>query len=120
MQVVDHEQRRLLKGHVGREPVEAVVDRERALCGRVLRSGELRRSEERFHEHGGPREQVSAEIRRGGREQRLEQLTHDPVRELALEFAAAGPGTSTEGPLRWTMPRSVISAPSTEMRFVPG
>ena len=36
VQVVDREQRRLLKGHVGREPVEAVEDREGALCGRVL------------------------------------------------------------------------------------
>jgi hypothetical protein len=36
LQVVDRKQRRLLKGHVGREPVEAVQDRERALCGPLL------------------------------------------------------------------------------------
>ena len=36
VQVVDREQRRLLKGNVGGEPVEAVEDREGALCGRVL------------------------------------------------------------------------------------
>ena len=36
MQVVDREQRRLLKGHVGGEPVEAVEERERALRGPVL------------------------------------------------------------------------------------
>ena len=38
VQVVDREQRRPLKGHVGREPVEAVEDREGALCGRVRES----------------------------------------------------------------------------------
>ncbi len=90
VQVVDRKQRRLLKGHVGREPVKAVEDREGALCGRVLRSGELRGSEERFDERGRPREQLRAEIRRGGREQRLEQLTNDPIGKLALELTAAG------------------------------
>ena len=34
--VVDRKQRRLVKGHVGREPVEAVQDREGALRGQVL------------------------------------------------------------------------------------
>ena len=36
VQVVDREKRRLLKGHVGGEPVEAVEEREGALRGRVL------------------------------------------------------------------------------------
>ena len=52
MQVVDYEQRRLVKGHVGSEPVQAVEDREGALRGRLLGSGELRGAEERFHERG--------------------------------------------------------------------
>ena len=34
VQVVDREQRRLVKGHVGGEPVQAVEDREGALGGR--------------------------------------------------------------------------------------
>jgi hypothetical protein len=36
VQIVDGEKRRLVEGHVGGEPVEAVKDRERALCGRIL------------------------------------------------------------------------------------
>ena len=48
VQVVDREQRWLLKGHVGGEPVEAVEDGEGAFCRRVLWSGGLRRSQERF------------------------------------------------------------------------
>ena len=36
VQVVDREQRRQLEGHVGGEPVEAVQDREGALCGHIL------------------------------------------------------------------------------------
>ena len=90
VQIVDREQRRLLKGNVGGEPVEAVEDRERALRGRVLGSGERRGAKQRFHERGRPREQLRAEIRRDGRERRLEQLTNDPVRKPALELASAG------------------------------
>ena len=90
MQVVDREKGRLVKGRVGREPVEAVEDREGALCGRVPRTAGLRGSEERLYQRGRPREQLPAEIRRDGREQRLEQLPDDPVRKLALELAAAG------------------------------
>jgi hypothetical protein len=90
VQVVDREQRRLLEGHVCREPVEPVDDREGAFCGRVLRTGRLRAAEERLYERGRSREQLRAEIRRGRREQRLEQLPDDAVGELALELAAAG------------------------------
>ncbi len=49
IQVVDREQRRLLECDIGREPIEAVEDREGALCGRLLCRGELRGSEQRFH-----------------------------------------------------------------------
>jgi hypothetical protein len=54
VQVVDGEKRGPVKGHVGRQPVEAVEDRKRALGGSVLRTGELRRSEQRFNERRGP------------------------------------------------------------------
>ena len=54
VQIIDREKRRLLQGHVGREPIEAVEDRKGALCGRVLRADELRGTEERFHERGRP------------------------------------------------------------------
>jgi hypothetical protein len=90
VQVVDREQRRLLKGHVGGEPVEAVEERERALCESILCSGKLRGFEKRFHERRRPREQLRAKILSCGGQQRLEQLTDDSVRELALELAAAG------------------------------
>ena len=90
VQVVDRDKRRLQKGHVGRQPVQAVQDRKRALRGRVLRTGQWRGPEQRLNQRGRPREQLRADIRIGRREQRLEQLTHDPVGELALELAAAG------------------------------
>ena len=89
MQVVDRKERRLLKGQVGGEPVEAVQDRERVLFGRRSCDAAVRGSEQRFHERGRSREQLRAEIRSRGRERWLEQLTHDPVRKLALELAAA-------------------------------
>ena len=54
VQIIDREKRRLLKGHVGREPVEAVKDREGALRGGVLRTGDLPGPEERFHERRRP------------------------------------------------------------------
>jgi hypothetical protein len=90
VQVVDRKQGRLVKGHVGHEPVETVEDREGALCGRLLRAGELGGPEERLYERGRPREELGAELRRDRREQRLEQLPDDPVGKLALEFAPAG------------------------------
>ena len=62
MQVVDREQGRLVQGHVGGEPVEAVEDREGVLCRRRF-SGGLRGSEERFNERGRPRKQLRMDIR---------------------------------------------------------
>jgi hypothetical protein len=90
VQVVDHQQRRLVQGHVGRQPVEAVDDREGALCGSVLRTGGPGGPHQRRDQGRRPRQQLGAELRRGGREQRLEQLPDDPVGELALKLAAAG------------------------------
>ena len=54
VQIIDREKRRPLQGHVGREPVEAVDDREGPLCGRVLRTGGLRGSQQRRDECGRP------------------------------------------------------------------
>jgi hypothetical protein len=54
VEIVDREQRRLLVGDVGREPVEAVDDREGSLSGRHLRTGGLRRSEERLDQRRRP------------------------------------------------------------------
>jgi hypothetical protein len=66
VKVVDREQRRLLKGHVGGEPVETVEDRKGAFCRRVLRRGVVGGAEERFHERGRPGEQLRAEVGRDG------------------------------------------------------
>jgi hypothetical protein len=54
VQVVDRQQRRLVQGHVRREPVEAVDDREGALCGGVLRTGGPGGSQQRRDECGRP------------------------------------------------------------------
>jgi hypothetical protein len=53
VQVVDSEKGRLLKSNVGRDPVEAMEDREGALRWRFLRTGELRGTEERLYELSG-------------------------------------------------------------------
>ncbi len=57
---------------------------------RVPRTGGPRRAEQRFNESGRPGEQLRPDIGGDGHEQRLEQLTDDPVRELALQLATAG------------------------------
>jgi hypothetical protein len=90
VQIIDRQQCRLLQGHVGRKPVEAMDDREGALRSGVLSTGRLRGSQQRLDERGRPGEQLRAELRRNRREQRLEQLPDDPVGELALKLAAAG------------------------------
>ncbi len=50
VQVVERKKRRLLKGDVRREPVEAMEDREGSLAVPFWRSDQSRSSEEPFHE----------------------------------------------------------------------
>ena len=87
MQVVDHEQRRLLRGDVRDQPVEAVLDRE----GRVRRPfrGYLVDLEQRLRQGCRPVEELVARLRGQGREQRLEELPDDAVGELDLELPSS-------------------------------
>ena len=103
VQVVDDQQRGLVEGEVGGDPVEAMQHRERrlrSLSHHVCRS----RREQRRTELGGTCQQLGAEIRRRRGERRLEQLPHDPERELALELSASR-GQHLELPRVGELPR---------------
>jgi hypothetical protein len=84
VQVVDDEQQRPALGEVGRQPEQAVQDREGGLGGR--RPVGRRGVEERRGERGGARQQLvlraAARRQHGG----LEQLAHHAVGELVLEL----------------------------------
>jgi hypothetical protein len=80
MQIVDGDEQRRVGGEVDRQPVEPVQDRER----RVVARGRSRRVEDLAR---GARR--GAQLLRLRREQLLlEELAHDPERELLLELAA--------------------------------
>ena len=86
VQVVHRQEDRPIRRGVGREPVEAVESGER----RVRRDGgrvENGCTEDRLSGGGGPGQPARPDLLVA--QGRLEQLAHDPERELPLELAAA-------------------------------
>ena len=103
MQVVDDQQRRLAESEIGSDPVEAVQHRERRL-GPLSQPVCRSRGEQRRTELGGTCQQLGAKIRRRRGERPLEQLPHDPERELALELSSSR-GQHLELPRVGKLPR---------------
>ncbi len=89
VEVVGEQQQRPLAGEVGREPEEAVEERERLLPALgAVRRGELP-GEQGARQGGRAAEQPVALPGRRRGERRLEELAHDAEGEAALELAAA-------------------------------
>jgi hypothetical protein len=86
VQVVDHERRRAPCGKIGREPVEAVHDRERNVASSL--ACQLLVAEEPFREAGRAGQHLVALPGWQRCQQRLEELAHDAVGELLLEVGA--------------------------------
>ena len=86
VRVVDHDQQRLLGRQVRREPVEPVQRRVRGVLA-VLR---VRGAEHRLGEPRGAGEQPRAAFLVGRVQLDVEQLAHDPEREVALQRPARG------------------------------
>ena len=88
MQVIHCEQKRPPRGDVRRQPVEAVQRRQRSVRGRL--SCKLSGVEDGRGERGRAGEQLGALLRRQVSQKRLEELSHHPVGERALELGAPG------------------------------
>jgi hypothetical protein len=87
LQVVDGEHERPAVRQVRQQPVEAVQRRERDVA--LRRAVGAHGPERLARQGGGAGEQPLAIGLRCGLEDRLEQLAHDPERELALELRRA-------------------------------
>jgi hypothetical protein len=86
VQVVDHEQERLLGGDVGRQPVETVQHPQGDVCRRLRKVGGL---EERDRELRRAGEHLGALLLGELNQVRLEQLPDESKREGPLELGAA-------------------------------
>ena len=84
MQVVDRQQQRSARGDVRRQPVQAMQRGQRGVRDRLGR--ELRGVEQRRRGRRRSHQELAPLLRRNRREQRLEQLAHDPIRERALKL----------------------------------
>ena len=82
MQVVDAEHERSLAGEVDRQPVEAVEGGERGIAAAIR----VHLLEDRQRGCGGAGEEALALTRLD--QQRLEELPHEPERQLPLEIGA--------------------------------
>jgi hypothetical protein len=87
VQVVHRQQKWPPRGDVRRQPVEPVQRRQRRVRGR--RSCELGGVEDGRGERRRVGEQLGSLLRGQPGKKRLEQLSHDPVGERALELGAA-------------------------------
>ena len=85
VQVVHRQQHRPVRGHVRGQPVEAVERREGGVGDHPV-GARVRGLEDRPRGRGGAGQPALASLPVG--ERRLEELPHDPERELALELAA--------------------------------
>jgi len=87
LRVVDRNEQGRLAGKVRDQPVEPVTAAELHL---LLRAADARVAlEQRRGERRGTAQPAPSLLRARAVEHRLEQLTHDPVREVALEFRPA-------------------------------
>ena len=91
MRVVDEEAKRLDGGQVRAEPVKAVEDRERGIeaqRGRTVCGWCARKPQQTGRDAGGAVQEIGALVLRCVNQRRLEELTHDPEGEVALEFGS--------------------------------
>ena len=99
--IVNDQKRRVAKGKVRGEPIEPVQLGERRIAC-LAKLARRRRRKQRRGELGRTRQQLGSDVRRRIRKRRLEQLTDDAKRELALELARTGeqhphPGSASAG-----------------------
>jgi hypothetical protein len=86
--IVNRDQQRTAFSHIAGQPVQAVENRRRSIGRHVTARGDFERLEDRLRVRGPAAEKLSARIRRRRDGQVLEQLSHHPERELALEVVA--------------------------------
>ena len=100
MRIVDHDQRRAAIGDGCRQPVQAVQNRERVVLRAGGALGPVARRHDRRGASRGAGQQRAALVACRRANERLEQLAHHAVGEVALQLAAAADQYGDPGALR--------------------